>query len=40
MRILMGEKSYPRKNHGKNDEIMIKDTIVHDQSVNARIKMD
>ena len=36
----MRGKSYPRKNNGINKEIMVKDTIVHGQSVNARIKMD
>ena len=36
----MGGKSYPRKNSGINKELMVKDTIVRGQSVNARIKMD
>ena len=40
MRILMGGKSYPWKNNGINEELMVKDTIVHGRSVNARIKMD
>ena len=40
MRILMGGKSYPRKNNGINEEQMVKDTIFRGQSVSARIKMD
>ena len=36
----MGGKSYPQKNNGINEELMVKDTIVRGQSVNARIKMD
>ena len=40
MRILMGGKSYPWKNNGINEEIMVKDTIVRGRSVNARINMD
>ena len=36
----MGGKSYPWKNNGINEELMVKDTIFHGQSVNARIKMD
>ena len=40
MRILMGGKYYPWKNNGKKKELMVKDTIVHGRSVNARIKMD
>ena len=40
MRILMRGKSYPRKNNGKDKELMVKDTIVRGRSVNARIKME
>ena len=40
MRILMRGKSYPQKNNGINEELMVKDTIVHGRRVNARIKMD
>ena len=36
----MGGKPYLRKNNGKDKELMVKDTIVHGRSVNARIKMD
>ena len=36
----MGGKSYPWKNNGINEELMVKDTIVCGRSVNARIKMD
>ena len=36
----MGGKSYPWKNNGINEELMVKDTIVRGRSVNARIKMD
>ena len=35
----MGGKSYPRKNNDINEELMVKYTIVHGQSVNVRIKM-
>ena len=40
MRILMVGRPYPWKNNGKDKELMVKNTIVHGQSVNARIKMD
>ena len=36
----MGGKSYPWKNNDKDKELMVKNTIVRGQSVNARIKMD
>ena len=36
----MGGKSYPQKNNGMNEELIVKDAIVRAQSVNARIKMD
>ena len=36
----MREKSYPWKNNGKDKDLMVKDTIVRGQSVNARINMD
>ena len=40
MKILMGGKSYPQKNNGINEILMVKNTIVRGQSVNARINMD
>ena len=40
MRILMGGKSYPQKINGINKELMVKDTMVHGQRVNAKINMD
>ena len=40
MRILMRGKSYPWKKNGIKKELMVKDTIVCGQSVNARITMD
>ena len=36
----MGGRSYPWKNNGKDKELLVKNTIVRGQSVNARIKMD
>ena len=40
MRILIGGRSYPRKNNGKYKELMVKNTIVYSQNVNARFKME
>ena len=40
MRILIGKRSYPRKNNGKDKELMVKNTIVHGKNVNARFKME
>ena len=40
MRILMRGKSYPWKNNGINEELMVKYNIVNGRSVNARINMD
>ena len=40
MRILIGGRSYPRKNDGKDKELMVKDTIVRGKNVNARFKME
>ena len=36
----MGGKSYPWKNNGINEELMVKYTIVYGRNVNTRIKMD
>ena len=36
----MGGKSYPQKNNGINEELMVENTIVRGQNVNARINMD
>ena len=36
----MRGKPYPRKNDGKDKELMVKNTIVHGQNVNARFKME
>ena len=40
MRILVGRRSYPWKNNGKENELMVKNTIVYGQNVNARFKME
>ena len=40
MRILIGGRSYPRKNNGKDKEPMVKNTIVCVKNVNARFKME
>ena len=40
MRILIGGRSYPWKNNGKDKELMVKNTIVHGKNVNARFKME
>ena len=40
MRILIGGRSYPRKNNGKDKELMVKNAIVCGQNVNARFKME
>ena len=36
----MGGKHYPWKNNGKDKELMVKNTIVCGQNVNARFKME
>ena len=38
MRILIGGRSYPRKKNDKDKELMVKNTIVRGQNVNARYK--
>ena len=40
MRILIGGRSYPRKNNGKDRDLMVKNTIVRGKNVNSRFKMD
>ena len=40
MRILIGGRSYPWNNNGKDKELMVKNTIVRGQNVNARFKME
>ena len=36
----MGGKPYLQKNNGKYKELMVKNTIVRGQNVNARFKME
>ena len=35
MRILIGGRSYPWKNNGKDKELMVKNTIVRGVGINA-----
>ena len=40
MRLLIGGRPYPSKNNGNDKELMVKNTIVRGQNVNARFKME
>ena len=40
MRILIGVRPYRQKNNGKDNKLMVKNTIVCGQNVNATFKME
>ena len=40
MRILMGAKSYPQKNNGKNKELMVYNTTVRGKMLIAKVNVD
>ena len=39
-KILMKKGSYPWKNNGKNEELMVYNTIVHGKMLNAKVNVD
>ena len=39
-KILMKKGSYPRKNNGKNRELMVYNTIVRGKMLNAKVNVD